>query len=343
MNSNISFTTRLPKTEGSPRITIYDVDPNEQCSITLSDTRTNESYTINNVTDGVYTSNKQWFGDWRIIVNYKGKAIHYESFNLEGKTSFVKLDSYALGDTLAWIPYVEEFRKKYKCKVICSTFHNHLLVDTYPDIMFIQPNIQIDNVYHQIYVGASDDNNTIYSPVNSKEIPLQSLPCHFLNLDYTEINPNLNLRLPNIKPFNGEKYVCISEFASGINKMWNCIGGWQKVVDYLNDNRYKVVVISKEKTVLNNVIDMSGDNPIIERCYLLKHANFFIGVSSALSWLSWSLGTHVVMISDVTPIDHEFQSNITRITKNPHLKNVDYTVSNFSDYDDVINRISEIK
>ena len=30
-------------------------------------------------------------------------------------------DSKAIGDTLAWFPYVEEFRKKHECEVVVST------------------------------------------------------------------------------------------------------------------------------------------------------------------------------------------------------------------------------
>ena len=33
-------------------------------------------------------------------------------------------ESKSLGDSLAWIPYVEKFRTDNKCKVICSSFNN---------------------------------------------------------------------------------------------------------------------------------------------------------------------------------------------------------------------------
>ena len=45
----------------------------------------------------------------------------------------------------------------------------------------------------------------------------------------------------------------------------------------------------------------------------IHHSEFFIGLSSGLSWLSWALGKHVVMISNFTKSDHEFTSNCTRI------------------------------
>ena len=46
----------------------------------------------------------------------------------------------------------------------------------------------------------------------------------------------------------------------------------------------------------------------------IYHSEFFIGLSSGLSWLTWGLGKHVVMISNFTEEDHEFVSNCTRIT-----------------------------
>ena len=46
---------------------------------------------------------------------------------------------------------------------------------------------------------------------------------------------------------------------------------------------------------------------------IIHHSEFFIGLSSGLSWLSWAIGKHVVMISNFTEEDHEFTSNCTRI------------------------------
>jgi len=39
-------------------------------------------------------------------------------FNAEGKRVYIAMDSKALGDSLAWIPYVQEFKKQHKCEVI---------------------------------------------------------------------------------------------------------------------------------------------------------------------------------------------------------------------------------
>ena len=90
------------------------------------------------------------------------------------------------------------------------------------------------------------------------------------------------------------------------------------------------------------MINLTGNSHILNRAQTLLDAEFFIGVSSGLSWLSWALDTHVVMISDVTPINHEFQSNITRISANPNLQKVNYNAEGVTDLKIVIETISNL-
>ncbi len=52
--------------------------------------------------------------------------------------------------------------------------------------------------------------------------------------------------------------------------------------------------------------DQTGDQPLQERARWLKHAEFFVGLSSGLSWLAWAVGTPVVMISGFTHPLNEF-------------------------------------
>ena len=106
-------------------------------------------------------------------------------------------------------------------------------------------------------------------------------------------------------------------------------------MDYLNDNCFDVLVISKEETKLQNVVNLTGDVSLIGRMVELYHCAFFIGVSSGLAWLAWALGKHVVMISDVTPSDHEFYTDCTRINAN-FLTKVDYNEEFYSTIPEVI-------
>ena len=105
-------------------------------------------------------------------------------------------------------------------------------------------------------------------------------------------------------------------------KYWNYPKGWQIVTNYLNSRGYKVILISKEKKWYRNnrspkrIIDKMGDYPIEYRIIDLKYADMFLGVSSGLSWLSWTVGTPVVMVSGMTNPLTEFKSGIYRIFNN---------------------------
>ena len=340
---NVSYVSRLPLQGDSPSVIIKEYD-SKNYSVDFIDSKTSKV-----VSSKEFKSNekvfggRQWFTNWEVNVYDENKnLIHTDKLNLKGKTVFIKLDARALGDTLAWIPYVEMFRTKHKCNVVCSTFFNHIVKDIYPSIMFVIPNTQMDNIYAQYYIGASDEGNEAYTPLRSGSFPLQKTASDILGFRHKEVRPTLEKLVENsIRRIEG-KYVCISEFGSSQTKMWKeGVQGWQQIVDYLNSKGYRVVVISKEKTTLTNVIDLSGNYSLFDRMVDLYHCEFFIGVSSGLSWLAWSLNKHVVMISDVTPIEHEFTSNCTRISAN-NLKFVDYTVENYSSTNDVVNTLRVI-
>ncbi len=60
-----------------------------------------------------------------------GNLFYEGEYNANGKRVYVALDSKALGDTLAWIPYIEEFGKLHNSQMIVSTFHNHMFENQY--------------------------------------------------------------------------------------------------------------------------------------------------------------------------------------------------------------------
>jgi autotransporter strand-loop-strand O-heptosyltransferase len=341
----VDYVTVLPSTGDrtlySPKVTIngegnevykvqfIDMDSNQL--IFLGECRTNETI----------MGRRQWYTHWLIrVLDSVDNILYQNEFNPAGQTVFIKIDAFALGDNLAWMPYIEEFRKKHFCTVICSTFFNDLFEGAYPNLLFVKPNTKIGNVYAQYYIGASIEEDKIYCPIVSIDVPLQKVATEILGLEYKEIRPSLAFE-ETVRPVLGVKYVCISEFASGANKEWKEIDGWQGVVNYLVSKNYRVVVISKEPTNLTNVINRCGDIPLVDRIMYLEHAELFIGVSSGLSWLSWAVGTHVLMISDVTPSWHEFQNNITRLIKKEKEK-VDYSPTECTSLSEVISALDKL-
>ena len=78
---------------------------------------------------------------------------------------------------------------------------------------------------------------------------------------------------------------------------------------------YRVVHVSNEKSDIKGITELK-DKSLLGTMNAIHHSEFFIGLSSGLSWLSWSIGKKVVMISNFTEPDHEFTTNCYRVTKN---------------------------
>ena len=241
--------------------------------------------------------------------NLEPKQIFNQQLNLKDQRVFINLDSKALGDNIAWIPYVEEFRKKWDCKVIVSTFWNDLFRDQYPELEFVNPGSVANNLYAQYKIGCNDNDYT-RNKNNWRETPLQKVAADILGLDFKEIRPKISVT-PIPRP--GRRFVCISDHSTMQSKYWNCPGGWQAIVDYLNDLAYDVVAVSKDPTGLTKLIPING-KPIEDSAAIINNCEFFIGVGSGLSWLAWALNKSVIMISGFSDPYTEFIDNNYRIS-----------------------------
>lgn len=341
-NAIVNYTSELPLEGDSPKVTI-ESHSKETFKVDFIDVDKRDVVkSIKTKSNTTIIGGRQWYTNWLInVYDESDKLIHIETFSLCGKKVFIKFDSYALGDSIAWIPYVEEFRKKHNCTVICSTFYNYIFEKPYPEILFVEPNIKIKNIYAQYYIGACLENNFSYSPVNASVRPLQESSSLSLGLEPRELVPDLTKSFnKNEAPKIRGKYVCISEYASDDKKMWKEVGGWDRIVRFLRKKGYIVVSISKEPTKLEGVMNLSGDLDLKERMLDLYHADFFIGVSSGLSWLSWSVGTHVFMISDTTPYWYEFKNGSTRFCSK-NIDKINYSNSVPTKSDDVLEYINK--
>ena len=243
--------------------------------------------------------NRQWYTKWRTRV-FEGKDLIYNStLDLEGKKVFIAIDSRSLGDTLAWIPYVEEFRNKHNCTVVCSTFWNKIL--DYPEIEFVEPGTMV-NCYAMYTLGWHWNEDK--EPTLCNTIPLQQSASNILGLDYVELKPRL-------KYDKGEnkygKYVTIATNSTAGLKFWPK-SHWQQVINHLHEIGYKVINTSKERNPFENCYQLE-DTSIENTMSVIHHSEFFIGLSSGISHLAWGLNKRVVMIANFTVSDHEFECN----------------------------------
>lgn len=253
-------------------------------------------------------SSVKYLVNWDITVRSKGRVVSKHNFNLTDRSVFIHFDSKSLGDTIAWVPYVEEFRKKHSCNVFCGTFHNNLFKDVYQNINFIEGDEGI-KFYASYSIGCWDNDYSI-NKNNWRLVPLQQVCSDILNLDYKEIRPKI-IKSDQNRPISN-KYVTISEHSTFQCKYWLYPDGWQTIVDYINSIGYDVMVISKEKTLLKNIIDMTG-KPIEQTINNIQHSEMFIGISSGPSWLAWALDIPVILISGYSEKWAEFNDNCYRI------------------------------
>jgi len=240
--------------------------------------------------------NRQYYTRYTTKVWQDGELIYSDTLNLEGKRVFISIDSKALGDTLNWIPYCLDFKKKHKCDVVVSTFWNKIL--DYPELELVEPG-HVTGCYALYNLGWHWDSNK--EPVLCNTIPLQQSASNILGLDYREIKPKVKFEE---KPNMYGKYVTIATNSTAGLKFWEK-SHWQVVIDFLVEKGYRVINVSKERNPFNNCYQLE-DVSIENTMSVIYHSDFFIGLSSGLSHLAWALGKEVVMIAGFTEPDHEF-------------------------------------
>ena len=293
-----------------------DEGKNREYDVSFVDRETNkEIYKLKMKVGHWAQLSRKYLSDVAVFVRFEGRTITQVNFleHIKGKRVFISFESKALGDTLAWMPYCREFAKHYDCKVIVSTFKNFMFEKTYPDLEFVDRGVIVKDLIAMIEIGWYWDKER--EPVNPILIPLQQSATNILKLPYNELQPDVDFT-PKERPIP-EKYVCISFYSTSQLKLWYY---WQDVIDFLVEKGYKVFEISKESEMMyqktanfNNLIEMQ-DKSLENTMNYIYHSDFYIGLSSGLSWLAWALRKRVYMISNFTNKEHEFNINTIRLT-----------------------------
>lgn len=251
--------------------------------------------------------NRTYYTKWKTQIYENGSLIYEDNLDYKNKKVYIAMDSSSLGDTISWIPYCLEFKEKHECEVIVSTFWNKLFEKTYPELKFVNPGDAVNDIHGMYKLGWFFDDKM--EPELPHTIPLQKSATNILGLEFIEKKPRIHFT-PKYKPYK-QKYVTIATNSTAGCKFWTR-EGWQGLIDHLHSLGYKIINVSKENNPFNHaekIKDISIENTM----NVIHHSEFFIGLSSGLSWLSWALGKHVVMISNFTEPNHEFTSNCTRI------------------------------
>jgi autotransporter strand-loop-strand O-heptosyltransferase len=252
--------------------------------------------------------NNKYFMDLKATVSDGDEVIYEKQFSdlLKGRRVFINFESKSLGDSIAWMPYCLEFKKKHDCQVIVSTFQNHLFEKVYPELEFVPRGATVHNLVAMYDIGWFYDSTK--EPVYPSTVPLQKAASNILGLEFEEICPRIDFTPSENSPYKG-KYITIATESTAGLKYWYY---WQELIDYLIEQGYTVVHVSKEKCKYKNVVELK-DKGIFSTMNAIHHSNLFIGLSSGISWLSYAIRKHVVMIANFTEKDHEFTNKCTRI------------------------------
>ena len=222
-----------------------------------------------------------------------------------------------IGDILGWLPYAVKFQHKHGCRLTCAMSEKliPLFAGAYPYIEFItHEQVRPERYYATYNLGLFfDDTEFARQPCDFRLVGLHRTAGYILGVDPAEVPPSIALQ-DDSRPIEAP-YVAIAVQSSTQAKYWNHPTGWREIVAFLKDHGYRVVCIDQKPTHGANFVwnhipygaeDETGDRPLQERARWLRHASFFIGLSSGLSWLAWAIGTPTVLISGFTHDTNEF-------------------------------------
>ena len=263
--------------------------------------------------EGWVLSTKKYYIPFRIKVWVQGQAepILNHTLDLKGKDVQINFPVGTLGDIIGWMTYADRFQKKHNCaaEVTMAKYMAEIFEGQYPNLFFTHlptEKVRFEKPYASYRMGLFFRGNTTDQPIDFRKVGLHKTAGYILGVDPREEAPKVKLGSERkIK----ERYVCVATKSSSQAKFWNNGYGWEQVIKYLKDMGYRVLCIDKESTVGQGFIwnrmpqgleDFTGPRPLQERIELLEHADFFIGLSSGLTWLAWCTHVPIIMISGFT-------------------------------------------
>ena len=231
------------------------------------------------------------------------------------KKILINILSNSLGDTIACTPYVSEYQKLNGVEIIQSVNDPFifLLENSYPNIKFVGRNesITYDERFDLEYVF----NKSIQSGYAEQ--------LGFTNPKYIRpiiIIPEFSRPIKN-------KYVAIGVHSTCQLKYWNHKDGlktqsesknWNELCTILRKKGYTPVTVEKDEFFgspphFNGVPSKSNkqlNKTLLDAINIINHSEFYIGLSSGMSWVAHALGKKVVMISNFTEDWNEFDLSL---------------------------------
>jgi autotransporter strand-loop-strand O-heptosyltransferase len=292
-------------------------ESDEPWRVRLSDIDTGNILFETQMKAGRVNSTKRYYVPVRIEVWQRDERIFAHEYSAAGRDVLIQFPVGTIGDTVGWLPYAIKFGEIHHCRLTCAIGDKliPLFRDAYPDVRFVtHEEVKVDQFYATYSIGLFfDDKDCVFQPCDFRYVGLHRTAGYILGVDPTETPPRVALA-DDSRPI-AERYVCIAAQSTTQSKYWNNPAGWREIVAFLKQAGYRVICVDQKSVHGQGIIwnhipygaeDETGDRPLAERARWLKHAEFFVGLSSGLAWLAWAMGRPVVMISGFTHPSNEF-------------------------------------
>lgn len=274
--------------------------PKGDWRVRISDADSGLVFLEGKISDKRLCSLETYFIRWNVEIFHGGTKIFSHTLNLQNKPVKISVPMIGIGDVISMLPYIERFRERNGCKIFVK-----MREDLIPFAMYLYPKIfngENEGGYYATYYPSMPTDVIPVWQVDFRNFPMGRMIGVMLGLN--EIVPNRQFE-PTTAPLIREPYVCISVQGSETRKSWLYPNGWDVVVDYLKSLGYRVLCIDRDaecKDAFGKVCkpaaaeDFTGNIPLMERANMIFYADFFIGLSSGLSWLANAVSCPVVLI-----------------------------------------------
>jgi autotransporter strand-loop-strand O-heptosyltransferase len=293
--------------------------PKGEWRVRLADVETGNILFEAGLRTGWVASSKKYFVPFAIEVYSGDKRVFEHRFCAREREVLIEFPVGTLGDVIGWMGYAVKFQRKHECRLTCAMAPQliPLFQASYPQIRFVTPQqVEPERFYATYRLGLFfGDTGHLYQPTDFQLVGLHRIAGYILGLDPAEEAPQI-ADSESGRPL-AERYVCIAVQSTTQCKYWNFPPGWREVVEFLKQHGYRVICIDQHPIhgaglVWNHIPfgaeDYTGEIALVERARWLRHADFFVGLSSGLAWLAWAVGTPVVMISGCTHPINEFST-----------------------------------
>ena len=159
----------------------------------------------------------KYYVRYRIEAYVDDSLVFEHDYNCDGQEVCIVIPDGGLGDNLAWLPYLEEFRilRKANVTAVMGEWMIRLCRQQYPGLKFLplgsKPTLRF--AYAIYFCGIFEEDRIPWRPVEHQHLGMQKSVAQILGLPLENLHCRIPLGSP--RPVK-EPYVCISTMATSM-------------------------------------------------------------------------------------------------------------------------------